>query len=117
MLLLQDRDRNTKPPFCECSISQTFLNQVQKKFKLNSELSPINVLLNTANVNPKVIDNLVILVAKHQICKAKCASTKLNITAFKNYLFTIQQMEKFNALKNENIKIHQQKWQEIDMYL
>ena len=54
--------------------------------------------------------NFIILLAKQYIYRQKWLKGNLNIRAFERYCVKIENVEKYIAIKNDRLKVHNKKW-------
>ena len=96
--------------FWECTIVKKFWNEVRHHFNMQMHLNVKNILFNIANSNPKVVENLILLIAKYHIYASKCFGTKPSIIAFINLIERTKQIEENIAKNNNKSYAHNKKW-------
>ena len=96
----------------ECPKVQTFFEKIQKKWLKNIVLDKYKVIFNEIESSPKLIANLIILLAKHFIYISRFDKKTLSFELFVNYVNQIREIEKTIAFQNGKIGHHNKKWDE-----
>ena len=73
-------------------------------------LNPTSVVLNDLVPQKYHVINFICLVTKQFIYKQKCLKLTLNFPIWKAYVQQIESIEKYIAVKNGKLAIHQRKW-------
>ena len=100
--------------FFRCNYTLTFFRNVYDWLKITDlKLDMITLLFNDITTNPKLVQNLLVLLGKHYIYKCRCSQEKPNFVAFKNIVYSYKQLEEQIAYKNNKIPLHLLKWSDI----
>ena len=99
--------------FYDCIVIQRFWNQISRWIQQSNKLSWKTILLNEGEDNPRHVNNLIILAAKHYIYVNKCKGKNLSFQAFKQHVSYIRQIESINARINNSSQLHQRKWENV----
>ena len=78
----------------------------EEKIRINYE----NVILNNIVEKKTDIANFVCLIVKHYIYTTRCKKVSLNFVSCKQYVWTIENYEKYIAIKSNKFEKHQNKW-------
>ena len=109
--------------FAECPFIKKIYTDIQKYLKeewnKECEFSNKNIILNTIHSDPTDISNFLLLVTKQELYSNRCMrmsakfkntpaiTAKQIIEKFKNY----EKYERYNAIHNNKLAIHLNKWQ------
>ena len=100
-----------------CPIVQVFWSEVFdwicQKFVVNKNELRIkleNIIRNDVHKYMKSIINFIVLLAKFYIYRQKWSKGNLNIKAFIRFVLNIEKIEKYIAIKNNKLYIHNKKW-------
>ena len=104
-----------------CEKVQAFWQEVFKwletEYVETNDLSKgeVALLLNQAHSKQQNVVNFIILVAKQYIYSTKCVGGSLSCNSLKFKVNSIKQMEKYIAIKNQNVDKFVKKWGSIPM--
>ena len=84
-------------------------------FDEDFSISLENVIYNTPRDNPKVVENVIVLITKSYIYKTKCLNEKLSINALRNCLREYKEIERNIALRKHKIDHHNAKWENVQL--
>ena len=73
-------------------------------------ISATDIIMNSVAKPKNNVVNLLVLVAKQYIYRMRCMGGELNFYHLKAEIFKIENLEKFIAVKNNKIAIHNKKW-------
>ena len=92
-------------------------NRIYENFKEANinDLSVENILFNTVTDNAKLLPNLIVLVVKKYIYDTHCQEKKLSYELCNKRIESIHEVEKFIAIKNEKLRLHEIKWSMYNM--
>ena len=100
--------------FLECAVVRHFWNQVVTFMDtFNQEevnISKSNVMLNLITNSIYNVKNFICLLAKQYIYRQRCLDKALNMFEFKQHVFIIRNMEKYQATINGRLNQHNRKW-------
>ena len=74
------------------------------------EFTPRNVVLNSIAEPKYGIANFLCLVTKQFIYRCKCQNKKPHFPVWKEEVRKIENIEKYIAVKNKKLRIHERKW-------
>ena len=101
--------------FYECQI----VREVWKRFEIylrgkfsiqHMETSKENILLNTAVKRKNHVANFLILVFKQYIYRQRCLNKDIIFHELINEIRTLERIEKYIAMKNGKLELHDKKW-------
>ena len=91
--------------------------EVIKEIVPNSEgltvPSAQKVIFNIIDDNPCKVVNLLFLVAKYHVYSMRCAGKLPNIRLYKQEVYLMRDIEKYNATVNGKLALHMKKWYNI----
>ena len=101
--------------FYQCEVVQQIWQQVTTYCHTNFPEQNINLSLNSVILNTLVNKkchaiNLICLLTKQFIYRQKCQKKELNFQNLKSNIRSIQNIEKYIAVKNYKLAIHNRKW-------
>ena len=89
---------------------EIFMNQFSKK---DINFNKKNVMMNLLVDDPRNVKNAICLMLKQYIYRQRCWNKPLNIQEFTQLIWRTQTIERFIAVKNNNLKKHCKKWGEV----
>ena len=99
--------------FVECEVIKgfwsSFRDYVEHRFSIVTHISPEAIIFNRI-VKGYHIVNFMCLLAKHCIYSQKCLKKDLNMNTVKAIIGRVENVEKYIAIKNNRLKIHNKKW-------
>ena len=78
------------------------------------ELSPKNIMTNRVVKNKRDVINFMCLIVKQYIYSSRCLQKDLHFSAIKAKIKSVENVEKYIAIKNSKVRIHEKKWKKID---
>ena len=69
-----------------------------------------NIICNTVTTPASSIGNLICVICKQYIYRQRCTMKPLNIIDLKTLIQSIQNIEKYNAIKHGRLSTHEKKW-------
>ena len=104
--------------FWECRITQIFWNELQTSLNNCNVRTSLDLYTITfgksGNSNNINVQNFIILNAKYYIHICKYRKTIPNFNCFKHFLIYKINIEKYIALLNDKLEIHNEKWSNFD---
>ena len=83
----------------------------QQKYEIEQIiLAPTTVVLNQVVPQKRHILNFIVLAAKQYIYAQRCANMELVFLQFRQKIRTLESIEKYIAVKNDRLKVHNMKW-------
>ena len=100
--------------FFSCEHTKKFWDQFQNEYLSNNNIINYqNVVFNLLVDNPKMLPNLLTLLAKHYIYVTFCKKNSLSFNAFKQNIIYYENLERCIAIKNDEVGLHNAKWAKI----
>ena len=103
--------------FWECEVTTEFINQVkaflQELLEFEERDNTWNLVFNTIHRKVQNVYNFLVLVMKQYIYACRCANELPDIYAFKNRVYEIRNIEKYNGIITGNVDKHVAKWYNI----
>ena len=97
--------------FVDCIYVKDLWKEISVKYSIDvSLLNTQNILLNNIEANPRLLPNLIVLLAKFYIYRARCCNEKLHITIFNNWINSIKELEREIAFCHNKLTLHNLKW-------
>ena len=99
--------------FWECDkvkVVWTKLNEI-----INVTISKGNAIFNNVNGNPKIVENMLILIVKHYIFPTRCLKENICTTTMVNYMKKYKEIEGEIAKPKNKIIFHEIKWSDIKL--
>ena len=107
----QAYDETTLHLFTECGVVKRFWEDVQKHLLSEDiQLTPEKLIFNVVVANPKMLPNLIVLLGKYYIYVSRCKEDTPKYAVFQNQLLYYQSLEKYIAIKNDKLNLHNLKW-------
>ena len=98
----------------ECHFSQTVWFAMQNFVKRFSNetfsLQKSQLLLNCVHPNPGHVFNFICLVTKQYLYRKRCQKDLPNVNELNGVILSYENVEKYNAIKNNMLVKHQKKW-------
>ena len=107
---------SVKHLFWECTHTQSFWTALSTYLNSINFSTPIDYktislgICTTGSVNTILAKQFILTLAKYHIFKQKCKNNLPNINQFKHELTYKIEIEKIIAFKNDQLAIHNQKW-------
>ena len=99
--------------FVDCTCIKYFWEQVGNWMPILKNLDSRKIICNTPLDNPKLLPNLIVLLAKIYIYRVRCNKSHLNFQQFLEWVYEIRKIEQIIAYKNNSILKHELKWSYI----
>ena len=100
--------------FCQCPHIKTLWVELEKylwnEYHVEINLTDQAIIFNTIVDKVNHIANFICLVMKHFIYKKRCLMQKLDFVSFLASIKNIEYVEKYIAVKNDNLQKHYKKW-------
>ena len=102
--------------FCLCDevkVVWTSMKEWMKKNNIGYEglsFSPKNILFNCVHPKPGSVVNLLTLIVKQYVYRKRCLREPLSKQELKTEFYSVKNIEKFIAIKNEKLVTHEKKW-------
>ena len=95
--------------FVSCKYIGDLWSQITKHFYFDVfHFSKQIIILNTTICNPRLVENIIVLLAKFYIYRARCNNERLNMVAFNNLISNIKTIEHNIAIQNNKLTLHDQ---------
>ena len=101
--------------FWNCQVIQRFWEEVEETFKSIGAMNFSKIVYNNIVVNPKMVENAIVLAAKMFIYSERCNYSKPKIQKFKEIIKQLKEIEKEIAYRNGNQTLHKLKWENIKL--
>ena len=100
--------------FCECEEETTIhlfarCLRVQVIWQKLADLCEEEIILGTGITNNKLVKSLLI-VTKFYLYRQKCLGKSINFMDLRGYILHIENIEKYLAIKNDQLDKHEKKW-------
>ena len=101
--------------FTQCPKAIELWDQVKlllhQKYNIQEiDLSPRNIIWNTIVKSKASVGNFICLITKQFIYAQRCLGRELTLPNLKQHINRIEQIEKYIAIKNSRLEVHQKKW-------
>ena len=97
--------------FWMCQCVHRLWNEVFRLLSIEiSNITAVNIIYNDIMPNPRFIQNCIVLITKHFIYVSRCLERPLTLPHLKNQIWSIHDIELYNAKKNNKIGFHESKW-------
>ena len=101
--------------FVECDQVRTLWNQlseytVQLFPGTTLHITPTNIIFNRIGDGKRNVINFICLLVKQYIYSQRCLKSAISFPIFKNRLMKIRSIEKYIAIKNGKLHLHNKKW-------
>ena len=73
----------------------------------------INVIKNSIHPKKNHVTNLICLIVKQFIYRKRCEGSALSFYALLNTIPSIQNIEKYVAIKKDKLHVHNRKWKDV----
>ena len=102
--------------FCQCEITQNLWDcVVEKDLEKPYCVEPINIIFNTIDEKRLSKNNFICLLFKQHVYAKRCLKQNLSHVEFQRYMFRMKNIEKYNAIRTNNVSKFNIKWCESDM--
>ena len=99
---------------CGCELVKDFWNEIGRYIKdtynVQIQLSMKNVILNSIAPKKYKVVNFLCLVTKQYIYRCRCQQKNLHMSLWRNHVKQVECIEKYIAVKNDKLGIHNRKW-------
>ena len=86
------------------------LNRLTNKTFLIQE-----IILNEANANPKLVNNMLVLLYKRYIYCTRCYEKSISVDAFHQFVKSYKLIKREIALSKKKLELHRLKWQSVNL--
>ena len=89
---------------------ENFKIYVENRFRMNIECEPSNLIMNRIVEKKNHVINFLCLITKYFIYSQRCQCRAIKFPALRMIFNSVENMEKYIAIKNNRLHIHYRKW-------
>ena len=99
--------------FWECQCAQNLWKKIEDWIKIKLDYRMISLIQSEALMNPKKVENIIILAGKYFIYANRCLQQNINFVKFQLWISEIKNIEYKIAKRNNKLANHDIKWTHI----
>ena len=90
---------------------ESVINYLYERYRgLSLNINPSNIIFNRIAESRCHVANFICLIAKQYIYATRCLGNQLSFNVLKGHIVKLEQIEKYIAIKNNRLAVHQKKW-------